>query len=546
PESRDVRTRYALRERSAAAMSPPAPRGAPGGLAPEPPSPGTGARRSGTRLRTLPARPSAVEALPSPMELGRRPQRASTLGGAGRPPGSREGSARGGGGPRPGSRQGEAAPPTSGPFLAPEPGDAAGRRPSSHTGGRQDASLSATRVSLPELLEKRASRRSKERAPSLAPPQRGEDYSSLPRVGSMPQLANDRGKQHDPRSARSLRTPDDGAVGSLPRDSTRLTSGNSRLRVSTRSEAERSPRRSTSCMKLPRLSARSEAGGSVASTREPQEEWRSGGLWSQAQTPRSPRPSRDRQAEAMKDICQLQRENGIPMESMQAAMTLFRQHATVPEGGSVFADGELTRANLASVMRQMTESMDEVMETCLVDSAFSVADKDGNGSISFYEFAIWFSSHSFDEHFNVGAEELELRNLSRQLEMPPSEIDAHPRHFDSFDIDGNGTIDRTEFYSMLLKCLKVPEHVGLPAGRVQQLWAGADSDGNGVIDFVEFVVFLSKYFPQLGSNPTRKHYSQNGLLSTLQANCSQTLQSASGRSVPADDGDDYRFGFTQF
>ena len=67
------------------------------------------------------------------------------------------------------------------------------------------------------------------------------------------------------------------------------------------------------------MSARSEA----ESTDEPPEEWRSGGLLSQAQTPRSPRPSRDQQVEAMREICRLQREHMIPMESMQAAMKLI-------------------------------------------------------------------------------------------------------------------------------------------------------------------------------------------------------------------------------
>jgi Ca2+-binding EF-hand superfamily protein len=233
----------------------------------------------------------------------------------------------------------------------------------------------------------------------------------------------------------------------------------------------------------------------------------------------------------MREICRLQREHMIPMESMQSAMKLFRQHATVPEGGLVFADGELTKADLASVMRQMAGSTNDAIETCLVDSAFSVADKDSNGFITFYEFAIWFSSHSFDEHFNLDAKDLELRKLSRQLDMPLSEIDTYKRHFDSFDTDGNGTMDRTEFYGMLLKCLKVPGHVGLPAGRVQQLWAGADSDGNGVIDFAEFVVFFAKYFPQFGSSGMHQYYCQNGLLNTLHGNFQMACASTTPRTA---------------
>jgi Ca2+-binding EF-hand superfamily protein len=198
----------------------------------------------------------------------------------------------------------------------------------------------------------------------------------------------------------------------------------------------------------------------------------------------------------MKEICRLRRELMIPVESMEAAMKLFREHATVPSGGVVFSDGELTKANLAAVMRRMAGDVNGVVEACLVEDVFSKADRDCSGGISFYEFAIWYSSHSFDAHFNLDARELELRKLARQVDMPPSEFDTCKRHFDSFDTDGNGTMDREEFHGMMLKCLKVPEHIGLPAGRVQQLWTAADSDGSGVIDFAEFVVFFQRYFPQ--------------------------------------------------
>jgi len=204
---------------------------------------------------------------------------------------------------------------------------------------------------------------------------------------------------------------------------------------------------------------------------------------------------------------------------MQAAMKLFKEHATAPPGGVVFTEGELTKANLAGVMRQMSGSANEGIEACLVENAFVMADRDNSGGISFYEFAIWYSSHSFDEHFNLDAREMELRNLTRQIDMSPSEFDTYKRHFDSFDIDGNGTINREEFYVMMLKCLKVPKHIGLPAGRVQQLWNGADSDGNGEIDFSEFVVFFQRYFPQWG-NICPQNYSQyysqnNGPLNAL-------------------------------
>jgi Ca2+-binding EF-hand superfamily protein len=274
------------------------------------------------------------------------------------------------------------------------------------------------------------------------------------------------------------------------------------------------------------VSQLSEGGGaSAASTKEPSEEALPSGLVLQAEganvlrqaVARSAHTSTDpdKQGQAMKEICRLRREMMIPLESMQAAMKLFREHATVPADGVLFADGVLTKANLASVMRQLAGSHNSEFESSWVDSAFKLADKDRDGSISFQEFAIWFSSRSFDEDLNLDGKELELRKLSRTLDMAASDIEKYKRHFDSFDTDGNGTMCREEFYDMMLKCLKIPKHIGLPAVRVQQLWSAADSDGSGSIDFSEFAAFFSKYFPQGGACGMDQYYSQNSLLNVL-------------------------------
>jgi Ca2+-binding EF-hand superfamily protein len=219
----------------------------------------------------------------------------------------------------------------------------------------------------------------------------------------------------------------------------------------------------------------------------------------------------------MKDIHQLRREMMIPMDSFVAAMRLFKEHATVLEDGIVWTDGELSKEQLANVMKEMAGSTNIELETQWVESAFALADQDLNGSISFREFVIWYSSHSFDEDFTLDAKELELRKLGRDLDMAPTELDRYKRHFDSFDTDGSGAMDRTEFYDMMLKCLKVPKHIGLPTNRVQQLWSAADSDGSGEIDFAEFVVFFSKYFPQGGSCGMDQYYALHGLVNALQA-----------------------------
>lgn len=540
-------------------MSPPA-RRVSKACAPEQPHAVARLHRSQLRFNTMP--PAA------PLALGRRSPKTATVDGAGGPPGSTRG-----GSDAPEARQNAVGDTpqlrpraevdsrrVGGPHVAPARGDAAGRLTSSNTRSStrssptpgKDAPLSAT---LPTRLW----------------PKKGDDRSapmgaSLSRVVSMPQLPHDRGQQTAPRPERSPNTPAS-LVIIPPRRSERLPSSKGLPRVSTRSEAEASApsskeppeRRSAGASeRLPppagllRVTARSEAEGPAPSTREPPEVRapqapesppssrglpRAGasteaedsaegqpkdrlpsGILLQAQALRSSRPESEAE-EAMAEICRLHGKLLIPTESMKAAVELFREHATVPEGGVVLEDGKLSKSNLASVMRKMILDKDEVIEGCLVDEAFTIIDKDNTGSISFYEFAIWFSSQgSFNTYFLVDAKEQRLRKLSKQVNMPVSEIDTYKRHFDSFDTDGNGMMDRTEFYDMLLKCLKVPKNIGLPAGRVQSLWAAADSDGSGEIDFSEFIVFFSKYFPYFGSSGVHQHFPQNGLLHAIHRN----------------------------
>ncbi|CAK0854379.1 unnamed protein product [Prorocentrum cordatum] len=315
---------------------------------------------------------------------------------------------------------------------------------------------------------------------------RGKERAALPRVASTPQQPAAPSLAGSPQSTCSW------PLSTWSQGSTR--------RGAAREEAE-------DCAAGPFGRQVSAATSTAASSKEACEEPPLAGPLAQAPARGAhPGAAPDPQAQAVKEICRLRRETMIPLETMQAAMRLFREHATVPADGVLFTDGFLPRESLEGVMKQLAGS----------DSAFSrLAGRDKGGCVNFREFAIWFSSHSFDEPVVLDASKLELRQLSRELNMSASEVETYKRHFDSFDTDGNGRIDRHEFYEMIVKCLKVPKHIGLPAGRLQQLWAAADSDGSGVINFAEFAVFFSKYFPDAGSCGMSQYYSQNGLLNRL-------------------------------
>jgi Ca2+-binding EF-hand superfamily protein len=183
---------------------------------------------------------------------------------------------------------------------------------------------------------------------------------------------------------------------------------------------------------------------------------------------------------------------------MRIAFSLFTEHAHVPRGGDLLRDGYLTRSSFEPLFRQMlgeaADSLDAEDWKSFLDRALKFADNDGNGILTFREFAIWYSSHCFVEDFHLDAKEQALRKLARKLGVSATEIDVYKRHFDTFDADGSGSIDAEEFESVLLNFGKVPQHIGLPRSRINQLWMAADVDGSGEIDFEEFVTFCRKYF----------------------------------------------------
>jgi hypothetical protein len=210
-----------------------------------------------------------------------------------------------------------------------------------------------------------------------------------------------------------------------------------------------------------------------------------------------PRPVR---LEGVVELHKYAREMAIPMDSMRIAGSLFKEHAMAPRDANVFTDGYLAKSSFRSLVKQMLgetgvkhNPADEATIIDRVIGSFISAEKDyKEGVTSFRDFAIWYSSHCFDEVF-MDAKEQTLRKLARKLDVSTSEIDVYKRHFDHVDADSSGSIDADEFLEMLYEFTKVPKHIGLPHGYISQLWRAADADGDGSIDFEDFVVFSKKY-----------------------------------------------------
>jgi Ca2+-binding EF-hand superfamily protein len=194
----------------------------------------------------------------------------------------------------------------------------------------------------------------------------------------------------------------------------------------------------------------------------------------------------------------LARTLNLPRVDMAAACDLFKRHAEF-SGATSLLDGRLTKERFAGVLREITGRKNwEDLSPALTHIKFGRADQNSGGGIDFSDFAIWFSSRSFYEDFNLDAGQQSLRKLARKYDMPYSDVEQYKKSFDHFDTDHSGAIQKAEFQRLLCKLSKVPESIGIAPARVQELWSGADMDKTGEIDFREFLVFYRKYFDTRG------------------------------------------------
>ncbi|CAE7895704.1 petA [Symbiodinium microadriaticum] len=173
----------------------------------------------------------------------------------------------------------------------------------------------------------------------------------------------------------------------------------------------------------------------------------------------------------------------------------------VEEEFDVFQDGELNIDGFARVLCKLIgcNSTSELPDG-LVQRNFRDADGNSTKSVSFLEFAFWYSRHGFMENMLLTTAQLEVRELARKYNMPVIEVEQYKKKFDFFDEDRSGYIEYSEFENLLNQLVKVPASCEFPPGRVKQFWAEADRDRSSAISFEEFLLFYYRYFSL--TNPT--------------------------------------------
>eukprot|EP00933_Yihiella_yeosuensis_P061245 TRINITY_DN64049_c0_g1_i1.p1 TRINITY_DN64049_c0_g1~~TRINITY_DN64049_c0_g1_i1.p1 ORF type:complete len:203 (-),score=37.67 TRINITY_DN64049_c0_g1_i1:100-708(-) len=129
---------------------------------------------------------------------------------------------------------------------------------------------------------------------------------------------------------------------------------------------------------------------------------------------------------------------------------------------------------------------DEVPESLLVQ-LFKDANIDSDDRISFEEYVLWANGTMFMEDLVVTTDdEKSLRHMSRELGILIPDVERLKKAYNSFDQNGSGEIDETEFKNVVCSLMNArPEDVS--PQKLQRYWREADRDGGGTLDFDEFV-----------------------------------------------------------
>jgi hypothetical protein len=182
------------------------------------------------------------------------------------------------------------------------------------------------------------------------------------------------------------------------------------------------------------------------------------------------------------------------VEAMLQARDLFRKHADNPTES--LRDGILRKPGFSKLWLEMTHRVSDAGAKVpfeLWEEALRHAGQSTIRGLDFGQFATWFSSRYFCEDVSLDRPRRKLRSIARQYSMNHGDVEKYKQMFNSFDTDGNGTIDREEFEKLLHQCTRIPDDMKLPAARLKHFWNVADDDGDGDVQFDEFLTFYTTY-----------------------------------------------------
>merc|ERR1712217_728346 len=184
------------------------------------------------------------------------------------------------------------------------------------------------------------------------------------------------------------------------------------------------------------------------------------------------------------NVIQLARTMNMSVSDVREVKTVFDSLDANDSGTLDFSEFEEA---VTKLIQEQNKEAPLVRVKAMCKSQWRSGDRDGSGSIDFFEFLKWWAMNRFKEDLLLSDEERKVRELARKYKVSEAAVDEVKRCFDFYDTDKSGHVDIHEFTGILYKIMKVPADVQLPECRIQYLWREIDQDGSGSAAFDEFL-----------------------------------------------------------
>jgi hypothetical protein len=141
----------------------------------------------------------------------------------------------------------------------------------------------------------------------------------------------------------------------------------------------------------------------------------------------------------------------------------------------------------------------------IVSNAYTAAGVTDNVSIE--PFLQWYVQNMFTEVNGLNADpkthqsDKLIDSLAKKHRVSPMVLDKVKKKFDTYDKDGSGHIDFSEFQSMFCEILQIRNIDELNPIRMKKFWQEIDTSGDEGVDFEEFAEWYLKYFSPDVENP---------------------------------------------
>lgn len=185
------------------------------------------------------------------------------------------------------------------------------------------------------------------------------------------------------------------------------------------------------------------------------------------------------------DRClKLSKKHDLPVAQVRSRLAEFN---AVDHDG----DGTLSGSEFEQVIRNCCGlPSGEPIPHHLMPDNFSQADTEGNGSIDFEEFLLWYLNHAFAEEVMVPEpQEREIRRIARENDLPLPDVEEVKNIFDRFDMNKSGGISEEEFRKVVVSLLGAQSRTDVPHSVLARYWAEANADGSGELKFAEFLLW---------------------------------------------------------